>query len=271
MNFIPSRKGLLRKISAMVIILIAIISMAFNNTVIEPTFTKEITSAEVLTIPNMNSLSTDFPMLKDYRITLPKSNSVNIRETLKEIESKSKITKMNEDIKETEEVEEIKPEKTIDELVHDVDTGVAGNGDARKEYLGDKYDEVMKIINEKYSKPVEVKVSNTNTPSTSNVQPSSDYQSYAHDKLIERGFSEYDFECLVNLWNKESGWNPNSHNSSSGAHGIAQALPASKMASYGSDYYTNGYVQIDWGLDYIAGRYGSPANAWNHFLSKHWY
>lgn len=100
----------------------------------------------------------------------------------------------------------------------------------------------------------------------------SEYQQYAHDLVINTyGWSEHDFQCLVNLWNKESGWNPNSHNSSSGAHGIPQALPASKMASEGADYYTNGYTQIRWGLKYIKGRYGSPSNAWSHFQSKNWY
>ena len=98
-----------------------------------------------------------------------------------------------------------------------------------------------------------------------------EYQSYAEQRCYEYGWSEYDFECLVKLWYRESGWNPNSHNRSSGAHGIAQALPASKMAPYGDDYYTNGYVQINWGLDYINGRYGSPSNAWGAFCSKGWY
>lgn len=100
----------------------------------------------------------------------------------------------------------------------------------------------------------------------------SDYQSYAKDLVINTyGWSEYDFECLVKLWDKESGWDPNSHNSSSGAHGIPQALPASKMASEGADYYTNGYTQIRWGLKYIEGRYGSPSAAWAHSQSKGWY
>lgn len=97
-------------------------------------------------------------------------------------------------------------------------------------------------------------------------------QSYAYDLVINSyGWSEEDFNALVNLWNKESGWNPNSHNSSSGAHGIPQALPASKMASEGGDYYTNGETQIRWGLKYIAQRYGSPLNAWSHSQSVGWY
>lgn len=108
------------------------------------------------------------------------------------------------------------------------------------------------------------------SPATSGSK--AEYQQYAHDLVINTyGWSEYDFQCLVNLWERESGWNPNSHNKSSGAHGIPQSLPASKMASEGADYYTNGYTQIRWGLKYIKGRYGSPANAWSHFQSKNWY
>lgn len=101
---------------------------------------------------------------------------------------------------------------------------------------------------------------------------SNEYQQYAHDLCInEYGWSENDFTCLVKLWNRESNWNPNAHNSSSGAHGIPQSLPASKMASEGADYYTNGYTQIRWGLKYIAGRYGTPSAAWVHSESHNWY
>lgn len=99
-----------------------------------------------------------------------------------------------------------------------------------------------------------------------------DYQNYAHDLVINTyGWSEHDFECLIKLWNRESGWRANAHNPSSGAHGIPQSLPASKMASEGADYYTNGYTQIRWGLKYIDGRYGTPSNAWAHSESHGWY
>ena len=132
---------------------------------------------------------------------------------------------------------------------------------------------------EKARKEAEEKAKREKEQSTTTAQSSSsgsyslsDYQVYAKDLVINTyGWSEYDFECLVKLWNKESGWNPNSHNSSTGAHGIPQALPASKMASKGSDYYTNGYTQIRWGLEYIKGRYSSPSAAWAHFQSKGWY
>ena len=111
---------------------------------------------------------------------------------------------------------------------------------------------------ERARKAAEEKARREKEQSTTTAQSSSsgsyslsDYQAYAKDLVINTyGWSEYDFECLVKLWNRESGWNPNSHNSSSGAHGIPQSLPASKMASEGADYYTNGYTQIRWGLKY---------------------
>ncbi len=97
------------------------------------------------------------------------------------------------------------------------------------------------------------------------------YQQYAATVCHSYGWSEADVECLISLWNKESGWNPYSYNASSGAYGIPQALPGSKMASKGSDYKTNYQTQINWGLSYISSRYGNPQNAWGHWLSKGWY
>ena len=76
---------------------------------------------------------------------------------------------------------------------------------------------------------------------------------------------------LISLWNQESGWRWNALNPSSGAYGIPQSLPASKMASAGADWRTNPITQIAWGLSYIAQRYGSPAGAWAHEVSHNWY
>ena len=98
-----------------------------------------------------------------------------------------------------------------------------------------------------------------------------EYQKYALSIIGNYGWADSEIIPLIKLWDRESGWNPNSHNRSSGAHGIPQALPASKMASEGSDYYTNGNTQIRWGLGYIARRYGSPSAAWAHFSSSGWY
>ena len=99
-----------------------------------------------------------------------------------------------------------------------------------------------------------------------------EYQAYAKNLCINTyGWTENDFNCLVKLWARESNWNPNAHNKNSGAHGICQALPASKMASEGSDYMTNYKTQIRWGLKYIKNRYDTPANAWAHSQQKGWY
>ncbi|MFB7335925.1 transglycosylase SLT domain-containing protein [Streptomyces adustus] len=69
----------------------------------------------------------------------------------------------------------------------------------------------------------------------------------------------------------ESGWNHTATNSSSGAYGLVQALPGSKMASAGSDWKTNPATQIKWGLDYMNSRYGSPVQAWDFWQTHHWY
>ncbi|MEU9256775.1 transglycosylase SLT domain-containing protein, partial [Streptomyces sp. NPDC048270] len=69
----------------------------------------------------------------------------------------------------------------------------------------------------------------------------------------------------------ESGWDYTATNSSSGAYGLVQALPASKMASAGSDWKTNPATQIKWGLEYMNERYGSPVGAWNFWSANHWY
>ncbi|MDR0946067.1 MAG: ubiquitin-like domain-containing protein [Bifidobacteriaceae bacterium] len=79
------------------------------------------------------------------------------------------------------------------------------------------------------------------------------------------------FKCLVALWNRESGWRVNASNGYSGAYGIPQALPGSKMASAGADWRTSASTQIKWGLGYIRGRYGTPCGAWAAWQSKGWY
>jgi hypothetical protein len=83
--------------------------------------------------------------------------------------------------------------------------------------------------------------------------------------LNEYGFSEKEYKCLNRLWTKESHWNYKARNKSSGAHGIAQALPASKMNVVSTDWRTNPVTQIRWGLRYISIRYETPCKA----LAKH--
>lgn len=96
-------------------------------------------------------------------------------------------------------------------------------------------------------------------------------KAYAFDLLISMKFSEDQYSCLVKLWNRESNWRHTAMNKSSGAYGIPQSLPASKMATEGPDYLTNPETQIRWGVKYIKGRYGSPCGALAHSDKLGWY
>jgi hypothetical protein len=84
------------------------------------------------------------------------------------------------------------------------------------------------------------------------------------------GWGESQMQSLINLWNRESGWSTTAANPS-GAYGIPQALPGSKMSSAGPNWQYNAQTQIRWGLGYIAARYGSPNSAWGHSQATGWY
>lgn len=92
-------------------------------------------------------------------------------------------------------------------------------------------------------------------------------QAYARTQVA----NEEEWNCLYNLWARESGWRVEAYNASSGAGGIPQALPFSKIAAFGADYETNPVTQINWGLSYISGRYGTPCGAWAHSEDVGWY
>jgi hypothetical protein len=89
--------------------------------------------------------------------------------------------------------------------------------------------------------------------------------------LLDAGFSLDQMPCLDKMWTKESNWRTTAENPSSGSYGIPQALPADKMAVYGSDYRTNPVPQIKWGLNYIKTRYGTPCGAWSFWQAHNWY
>lgn len=131
------------------------------------------------------------------------------------------------------------------------------------------------VLEEPVNKIVQVRAKQTTSRSSSGRTYISgsvaEYQAYARARCSAYGWSTADFNCLVALWNKESKWNPNAYNSGSGAYGIPQALPASKMATAGTDYRTNYKTQINWGLSYISSRYGSQSAAWSHSKSTGWY
>ena len=96
-------------------------------------------------------------------------------------------------------------------------------------------------------------------------------QQIAQAMLGSFGWSSSQFSCLDPLWAHESGWSVTAYNAGSGAYGIPQALPGSRMASAGPDWQTNAATQVRWGLEYIKGTYGSPCAAWDHEQATGWY
>jgi hypothetical protein len=93
----------------------------------------------------------------------------------------------------------------------------------------------------------------------------------AEAMLDSFGWPSSQFSCLDPLWAHESAWSVSAYNAGSGAFGIPQALPGSKMASAGPDWQTNAATQIKWGLEYIKDTYGSPCAAWSHAQATGWY
>ncbi|MGW1230104.1 aggregation-promoting factor C-terminal-like domain-containing protein [Streptomyces sp. NPDC001478] len=101
--------------------------------------------------------------------------------------------------------------------------------------------------------------------------PTSASSGSAQDTARQMIGDEAQFQCFSNIVSHESGWNPTATNASSGAYGLVQALPGSKMASAGSDWQTNPATQIKWGMDYMNSRYGSPCGAWSFWQANSWY
>jgi hypothetical protein len=96
-------------------------------------------------------------------------------------------------------------------------------------------------------------------------------QHIGYEMLPSFGFNQTtEWTCLLDLWNRESGWVYDAENPS-GAYGIPQSLPGDKMASAGADWATDPTTQIKWGLGYITDVYGTPCNAWDHEEADGWY
>lgn len=129
----------------------------------------------------------------------------------------------------------------------------------RKAALEAAAEKARKKRQENY-KPVETK------PKVEQPVVNSSPKQYALSRL---GATQYN--CFNNIVIRESGWNHTATNPSSGAYGLMQALPGAKMASAGADWRTNPITQINWGISYMNGRYGSPCGAWNFWLNNHWY
>lgn len=108
-------------------------------------------------------------------------------------------------------------------------------------------------------------------PAASTPVPAGSNREIGQKMAAARGWTGQQWTCLEALWTRESNWNHRAQNPSSGAYGIPQSLPGTKMVTAGSDWATNPATQIKWGLGYIAGRYGTPCGAWGHSQSVGWY
>jgi hypothetical protein len=108
------------------------------------------------------------------------------------------------------------------------------------------------------------------TPTPVDIDPGTN-RALGYQLMLDFGFAEPQWRFLDALWQRESGWNHLAENPSSGAYGIPQSLPATKMAVVGDDWRTNPETQIRWGLAYIAARYGTPERAWAHSERRNWY
>ncbi|WP_107030778.1 transglycosylase SLT domain-containing protein [Streptomyces sp. NRRL F-2799] len=105
----------------------------------------------------------------------------------------------------------------------------------------------------------------------SSFAPQSSYSVAQIQAMARQMVGAGQFQCFSNIVDHESSWNYRAVNASSGAYGLFQALPGSKMSSVGADWQTNPATQIKWGLNYMDSRYGSPCEAWTFWQANHWY
>jgi resuscitation-promoting factor RpfB len=108
-------------------------------------------------------------------------------------------------------------------------------------------------------------------PSRATAASAARSRSIARRMLRSFDWKRRQFKYLNQLWDRESGWNVFAQNPYSGAYGIPQALPPTKMATAGANWRTSARTQIRWGLGYIKGVYRSPRRAWAHELATGWY
>ena len=132
--------------------------------------------------------------------------------------------------------------------------------------------QARKVRKERVAKAVAAARGARDTASRSSTRTySGDPRAIARSMMASRyGWDAGQFSCLNSLWNRESGWNAHAVNPS-GAYGIPQALPGSKMSTMGAGWRDSPATQIAWGLSYVKSSYGSPCSAWSTFQSKGWY
>ncbi|MFM9372075.1 transglycosylase SLT domain-containing protein [Streptomyces sp. Da 82-17] len=132
----------------------------------------------------------------------------------------------------------------------------------------------QKLAEEKAAKEREAELKASRSEARADISDIAKQSSYsiAETQAIARQMVPADqFQCFSNIVDHESSWNYRASNPSSGAYGLVQALPGSKMASAGADWQTNPATQIKWGLNYMNDRYGSPCGAWDFWQANNWY
>lgn len=147
----------------------------------------------------------------------------------------------------------------------------AKDAKAKKQAAEDRAEQEKKEAAEAKAKAEAEKKAKESTVSIASFSAQSSY-TVAEVQAIARQLVPADqFQCFSNIVNHESTWNYKAQNASSGAYGLVQALPGSKMASAGADWQTNPATQIKWGLGYMDDRYGSPCGAWSFWQANNWY
>ncbi|WKX72310.1 transglycosylase SLT domain-containing protein [Streptomyces sp. XD-27] len=128
-----------------------------------------------------------------------------------------------------------------------------------------------KLAKEREKKKAEEAASRSATRDADSFTPQTSYTVAEVQAMARQMVPGDQFQCFSNIVNHESSWNYRASNPSSGAYGLVQALPGSKMASAGADWQTNPATQIKWGLNYMNERYGSPCGAWGFWQANNWY
>ncbi|MFI5633988.1 lytic transglycosylase domain-containing protein [Streptomyces sp. NPDC051664] len=128
-----------------------------------------------------------------------------------------------------------------------------------------------KLEQERQAKKDAERASRSEVRSASTFSTQSSYTVAEVQAMARQMIPSDQFQCFSNIVNHESSWNYRASNASSGAYGLVQALPGSKMASAGADWQTNPATQIKWGLNYMDSRYGSPCGAWSFWQANNWY
>lgn len=141
-----------------------------------------------------------------------------------------------------------------------------------KQKAAEKEEAAQKAADKKErEEKAETKASRSSARDASSFEPQGSYTVAQVQAMARQMVPGDQFQCFSNIVNHESTWNYKATNASSGAYGLVQALPGTKMASAGADWQTNPATQIKWGLNYMNDRYGSPCGAWSFWQANNWY